>query len=51
MSILYRLIMELAIKEIAKYMQIFPRTVETYINNLKNKLGVEKRSQLGILIP
>ena len=37
-----------SLKEIAKYMNISPRTVETYLNNVKNKLGVAKRSELII---
>lgn len=34
------------IKEIAKILQLSPRTVETYLNNLKLKLQYERRSQL-----
>lgn len=35
-----------SLKEIAQCMNLSPRTVETYLNNLKSKLGVEKRSEL-----
>ena len=35
-----------SLKEIAKQIDISPRTVETYLNSVKNKLGVEKRSDL-----
>lgn len=37
-------------KEIGKILNISPRTVETYINNLKYKLGCETRAQVIELI-
>ena len=33
-------------KEIGKNLNISPRTVETYVNNLKDKLGFDKKMQL-----
>jgi DNA-binding CsgD family transcriptional regulator len=34
------------LKEIGKHLSLSPRTVETYLNNLKRKLGCNSRSQL-----
>lgn len=36
----------LSFKETGKALAISPRTVETYVNNLKDKLGYDKKSQL-----
>jgi len=35
-----------SIKEIAKSMLISPRTIEDYLNNIKHKLGVQKKSEI-----
>ena len=35
-----------SLKEIAKQINISPRTVETYLNSVKNKLGIARRSDL-----
>jgi DNA-binding CsgD family transcriptional regulator len=40
-----------SLKEIAKRMNLSPRTIETYLDSVKNKLGVEKRSDLVIFNP
>ncbi len=45
-SCLKFLIGSLTIKEIAKKMDLSPRTVETYFNSIKKKLQCESRSQL-----
>ena len=34
------------IKEIGKHLELSPRTVERYIENVKQKLGVNYKSQL-----
>jgi DNA-binding CsgD family transcriptional regulator len=35
-----------AIKEVAKIIDLSPRTVESYLNNVKLKIGITKKSEL-----